>query len=327
MSDDKIWGRTSLVSTASKQPYVQVIEQPRTTALATRGHPDTSVWGNPTTKNKMGFIDSFSVGEVQGTAFGVWMITASIFGFIFLPITGAIILVGGIALLGGSIIHYKCRHPQDIPTDIPSLELPTNWQANTVIALQRDFQRLKGREELQKTVALMDSYNLVTREIANIKESRRFALDVTAQVEPLTKDVFRQGLLFLCSVRDFLELIKAEDGAKLQDSVITLNNSIDALKESDSPLASQILELKEKSLKYTQDRILNLSLNREQSALLLARVEECDNILRLTFDNLTKLSIEDSANTINEIRHRLQNCIELAIEVRKEVNRLCLEVK
>jgi hypothetical protein len=50
------------------------------------------------------------------------------------------------------------------------------------------------------------------------------------------------------------------------------------------------------------------------------------NNLRITFDNLTKFSIEDSANSIDEIRHRLQNYIELAIEVRKEVNKACLEI-
>jgi hypothetical protein len=324
-ADDKVWGR----SAPTKQPtQVQIIERPTATALSVRDSK-MAVWkmDNITIHNEKGELQmsdktvaliSVGVGVPLGSltflASGIWVV----------PVIGFCV---GVPCLIWGIIEWKkgrAKNTEDCPP--ATTKLPSNWISNTVISLQKEFAKLKAKEELRQTVDLVNSYNLVTREIGNIKESKRFIFDITTQVEPLTKDVFRQGLLFLCSVRDFLELINAEDTNKLEASIIALNDSIDSLKKSTSPLAEQMLELKYNSLKYTQDRIVNLATNKEYAALLLARVEECDNILRITFDNLTKFSIEDSANSIDEIRHRLQNYIELAIEVRKEVNKACLEI-
>jgi hypothetical protein len=331
--DDTVWGRNPSTKVTPKQPeQVQVIEHPSTTALTVKDSGG-AVWKSPRASTIAKLQDnsfySFKNGSFAclpsalgiGFGAGLFVIALATPAGLILATIGGVLLLGGVAI--GVYSHYHGSNEDEIaPPTIT--ELPSNWVSNTVISLQKEFHKLKAKDELQKTVDLVNSYNLVTKEISNIKESGRFAFDITTQVEPLTKDVFRQGLLFLCSIQDLCGLINSEDATKLGEAVVTLNNSIDSLKESTSSLAPQILELKENSLKYTQNRIANLITNKEQVALLLARVEECDNILRLTFDNLTKLSIEDSANVIDEIRHKLQNCIELAIEVRKEVNKACL---
>lgn len=265
---------------------------------------------------------------------GLGIGTCLALGGTFIPILGVVpMVVGGILVFGGGIvlgIGDKLRGHLGNDVVIDEQETPqvesTFWIANSVVSLQRDFRKLKALNELNRTVELVNAYNLTAQEISRIKESNVSSFGVTTQIEPLATDVFRQGLLFLCSVRDFLSLIKAEDEGKLQGIVMSLNDEIEELSKSGSALAAQTLELKFSSLRYTQDRILNLSTNREYVALLVARVEECENILRVTFDNLTKLNIEDSASSVDEIRHRLQNCINFAIEVRKEINKACLEV-
>jgi hypothetical protein len=201
------------------------------------------------------------------------------------------------------------------------------WMEQTLSSLKRDFVRQSktlcvcaqsAKDGGREIIDLLAAKEAAEKELQSLRSTSKFVFDINTQIEPQIKNVFKQGLLLLCNVRDLIDQISTEDEDRLKQEMSELKNSIATLETKTSEYSQKTLELKRSSLLAKEHRLTNMTNNRDLAILLLSRTDECENTLRSTYENLIKMSADDSEETIGNVLSNLQNCVRLAVEVRKQ---------
>mgnify|MGYP001563941357 CR=1 FL=1 len=171
---------------------------------------------------------------------------------------------------------------------------------------------------LKEVSDLKRAQNIVGQEIARSKEGN-FSFDITARVEPLIEKTFNEGLLLLVSVLDLIKAAISENESRLCEEIAEIEKDIAALEKKGDESSQRILGIKRKSLSSKKARINQIAENKKAMELLLSRADECENTLLATCDDLNKMRLENSEDALDETLQRLQDCLKVAVEVRKQL--------
>lgn len=167
---------------------------------------------------------------------------------------------------------------------------------------------------LKEVNDLIGARKIVLDETLQIKRDNRFSVDITARVEPLVKNVFSEGILLLVNLLSLIEAITSENKEVLAKEIRELEGDI-----AEGRCGEKLLGIKRDSLASKKKRLEKISANQESMELLLYRADECESVLRATQNDLIKIKIENSEDALDDVLHRLQNCVKVAIEVRQQL--------
>ena len=204
----------------------------------------------------------------------------------------------------------------------------------TVASLTTDFTKLArvgcsaktAKEGLRELRDLLSAEEIVRQEIQSLTATMKFSTDIV-QIESSVRDLLRQGLSLLCKTRDLLQSIAVENEAELTQEVCDVQEDIKVLKSrTQNEYSQKTLELKQSSLASKQGRLNNIAESRDLVGLLLSRVDECENTLRSTYNDLIKMNVDDSEEVINNVLSNLQHSVKIAMEIRKQYSKNQIEI-
>jgi len=205
------------------------------------------------------------------------------------------------------------------------------WTQQTLATLKADFSNfLKAskndytkyaRNGLREIGGVQVAFDSTMKDVNSARQNTKFTFDLDARIIPTIKDVFDQGLQLLCNVRDLINLGLSESEIQLTQEISDLKKDIKELENCNGEYNTKSLEIKQKSLQYKQSRLDNLVNNRDLIVLLLSRVDECENTLRRAQDDLIKIRAESTDESMDTVLAKLEDCVRLAVEVRKQIKR------